>query len=176
MSTYTGVVALWARNAHHWEGGFAIFHWFLGIGVEESEKIAVSRGARLRDTCAALHVFRRRCLTPAGYRSRRHDATNRIQEQTRVACKALRRNASHRLGMNCSDGFEQEIAGAEQGGQAVGFCLGYGECVVECGEKPGGWPWAAWNRSLPPFLGFLAFLGRGGDWNHVLLPLARHTG
>jgi len=55
-STYTGGVALFARKAHHWEGGFAIFHWFLGVGVEKSGKIAVSRGARLRDTCAALHM------------------------------------------------------------------------------------------------------------------------
>ena len=43
-------------KAHHLEGGFSIFHWILGVGVEKSEKIAVSRGARLRDTCAALHV------------------------------------------------------------------------------------------------------------------------
>ncbi len=46
-STYTGGVALFAHKAHHFEGGSSIFHWFWGVGVEKSEKIAVSRGARL---------------------------------------------------------------------------------------------------------------------------------
>ncbi|GEM_PF-4085669 len=56
-STYTGGVALCAHKAHHLGGGCLIFHWILGVGVEKSEKIAVSRGARLCDICAALHVY-----------------------------------------------------------------------------------------------------------------------
>ena len=46
-STYTGGVALCAHKAHHLVGGSSVLHWFLGAGVEKSEKIAVSRGARL---------------------------------------------------------------------------------------------------------------------------------
>ena len=86
LSIYTGGVALCAHKAHHWVGGFAVFHWFLGVGVEESGKIAVSRGARLRDTCAALHVFRRRCLTPAGIA---YGATNATKRRRPIGAWAL---------------------------------------------------------------------------------------
>ena len=71
-STYTGGVALCAHKAHHLEARFAVSHWILRSGFWKNGKIAVSRGARLRAQSAAVHV-KKRCLTPAAYRSRRHE-------------------------------------------------------------------------------------------------------
>ena len=68
-STYTGGVARCAHKAHHLGGGSLIFHWFLGVGVEKSEKIAVSRGARLR-AHGAPPSLRRRTAAPKRHQRR----------------------------------------------------------------------------------------------------------